>query len=274
MRAFVFLLVLANLVFFAWAQGDFGRGESPDAARLKRQVAPERLLIVSRGEPPGSAEIDAARSPEKAEKVEASEASDSPDAAAGGATAGPAERPQPASGKPAEKPQPATGKTATAPAAPETTRCIAWPGLSARNAEAVDAVLAGGRFTTLRRVRHRVPEAKSWWVFVPPQASRAEAEQKAAEIRRLGITDYFIVQDAGPNRHAISLGIFSSAQSAEAQLSALRAKGLRDARVDTRVGDGAAVTIEASGPGVLVTAAGDAVRARLPAIRQADCGVD
>ena len=52
MRAFVFLLVLANLVFFAWAQGYFGQAESPDAVRLGQQIAPERLQIRSRGEPP------------------------------------------------------------------------------------------------------------------------------------------------------------------------------------------------------------------------------
>ena len=52
MRIFVFLLVLANLIFFAWTQGYIGQAESPDAARLSQQFAGDRLRIVSRDQPP------------------------------------------------------------------------------------------------------------------------------------------------------------------------------------------------------------------------------
>lgn len=244
MRAFVFLLVLANLVFFAWTQGYFGQAESPDAARLGRQIAPERLVVVSRDEPPG-ARGDGAAGPQGADE---------------------------AAGKAADEAGGAPGKSTTAP---ESARCLAWTGLAARDADALDAALAGERFAALRRVRHSAPDAKSWWVFIPPQASKADAEKKAGEIRRLGVTDYFIIQEAGPNRHAISLGIFSSAQAAEAHLNALRAKGVRSALVGGRSGNGrTAVTVEASGPAALVAAAGEAVRALLPAARQAACGAD
>lgn len=240
MRAFVFLLVLANLVFFAWTQGYFGQAESPDAARLGRQIAAERLVVVSRDGPPD------ARGNGDSGKA-ADEAGDAP----------------------ADK---APDKSA---AAPEAARCVAWTGLSARDADALDAALAGERFAALRRVRHSAPDTKSWWVFIPPQPSRTDAEKKAGELRRLGIADYFIVQEAGPNRHAISLGIFSSAPAAEAHLNALRAKGVRSALVGGRPGNGrTAVTVEASGPAALVATAGEAVRALLPAARQAACGAD
>ncbi len=252
MRAFVFLLVLANLVFFAWTQGYFGRAESPDALRLGQQIAADRLVVLSRDKPPAPRNGNA-----------------------------PAERPADAPGEKA--PERAVDKAAEKPvekapekaaeAQPEPARCTAWAGLSARDAEALDAALAGERFAALRRVRHSVPETKSWWVFIPPLANKAEAEKKAGEVRRLGIAEYFIVQEAGPNRYAISLGIFSSEQAAESYLNALRAKGVRSARVGGRPGSGeTALTVEASGPAALVEAAVETVRGLLPMARLVACG--
>ena len=51
LRLPVFLLVLANLLLFAWAQGYLGKSGNPDAQRVAQQVLPEQLRIVSRGEP-------------------------------------------------------------------------------------------------------------------------------------------------------------------------------------------------------------------------------
>ncbi|WP_371324360.1 SPOR domain-containing protein [Dechloromonas sp. ZY10] len=56
MRALVFLLVFANLLFYAFSAGYFGSPGSDDARRLAQQVHPERLRIVSRGEAPAAAE--------------------------------------------------------------------------------------------------------------------------------------------------------------------------------------------------------------------------
>lgn len=52
MKAFVFVLVLANLLLYALGAGYFGRPGNPDAVRLGQQVAPERMNIVARGEAP------------------------------------------------------------------------------------------------------------------------------------------------------------------------------------------------------------------------------
>jgi hypothetical protein len=46
MRILSFLLVFANLLFFAYAQGYFGGKTSPDANRLEKQVNPERLRLL------------------------------------------------------------------------------------------------------------------------------------------------------------------------------------------------------------------------------------
>lgn len=66
MRAAVFLLILANLMFFAWAQGLLGTGDNPDTLRLSQQLLAERVRVISRDEPPAEVSVKAA----KAEKRE------------------------------------------------------------------------------------------------------------------------------------------------------------------------------------------------------------
>jgi len=52
MRVAFFLLVLANLCFFAWAQGYFGgREEGREPQRLKEQIQPEKMKVVVTGQP-------------------------------------------------------------------------------------------------------------------------------------------------------------------------------------------------------------------------------
>lgn len=45
MRMFVFLMVLANGLFFAFAQTQ-SQQPSPDAQRLQQQIEPERIQIL------------------------------------------------------------------------------------------------------------------------------------------------------------------------------------------------------------------------------------
>jgi len=71
-------------------------------------------------------------------------------------------------------------------------------------------------------------------VFIPPQANRAAALKKTAELKSLGIDDYFILQDEGKMRWALSLGVFSSEEAARSRLEALRAKGVRSAQTGER----------------------------------------
>ena len=54
------------------------------------------------------------------------------------------------------------------------------------------------------------------------------------ELKKLGVDDYFILQDAGPLRWSLSLGVFSTEDAARAHLQALRAKNVRSAVIDRR----------------------------------------
>ena len=60
---------------------------------------------------------------------------------------------------------------------------------------------------------------------------RADADKKANELRALGISDFFVVQEAGPVQFALSLGVFKTEEAANNHLAQLRSKGIRSAIV-------------------------------------------
>jgi hypothetical protein len=78
-----------------------------------------------------------------------------------------------------------------------------------------------------------ISEPSSHMVFIPPQNGKSGADKKVAELRALGVTDYFVLQD-NPNpelRWGVSLGIFKSEEAARAFLAQLGQKGVRSARL-------------------------------------------
>ena len=77
-------------------------------------------------------------------------------------------------------------------------------------------------------------EVSSYIVHIPPQASRAAAEKKADELRELGVTNFFILNDSSPLKWGISLGVFRTEAAAQAQLAALVKQGVQTARVAPR----------------------------------------
>jgi hypothetical protein len=59
LRALVFLLVLGNLLFLAFAGGYFGAPDNPDAGRVGQQLVPERVRVVGYDQaPPARAEVE------------------------------------------------------------------------------------------------------------------------------------------------------------------------------------------------------------------------
>ena len=117
--------------------------------------------------------------------------------------------------------------------APVVLKCIEWGSFTLADASLAQAALEplqlGGRLA-----QRRTDESAGWWVFIPPQGSRPAALKKAAELKALAVDDYFVVQDEGPYRWALSLGVFRSEEAAQARLTALRAQGVRSAQVGPR----------------------------------------
>lgn len=220
MRVFVFLLVLANLLFFVWTQGYLGSNTSPDALRLQQQLLADQISIVARGEPPAMGG--------KAQKAD----------------------------NPVEK--------------KETAACLLWSNLPIADADRLERLLAE-RFSAFKPVRSITPGSSNYWVYIPPLASKQDADRKAAELKKLGAPEFFIVQDAGPNHLAISLGIFSSEDAAKERLEALRAKGVKSARSGERNVKPALAALEVSGPEAQHDALREAVLSILPEARPVAC---
>ena len=128
----------------------------------------------------------------------------------------------------ATKPAPAAGAAPAAAGA-----CIEWGGFAVAEAPKAEQALAplalGARLS-----QRRSEETAGWWVFIPPQGNRAAALKKTAELKTLGIEEFFILQDEGKMRWAVSLGVFSSEDAARKHLEVLRAKGVRSAQSGER----------------------------------------
>jgi hypothetical protein len=214
MRALVFLLIFANLLFFVWTQGYFGSAASPDAIRLQQQLLADQITIVGRGEPP---------TPEKVVKI-------------------------------------------TAPA----DSCLRWGDLAVADADRLERLIAE-KFAAYKVLRAALPGSSSYWVFIPPLANKQVADRKAAELKKLGAPEFFIVQESGANQYAISLGIFSTEEAAQERLDALRAKGIKSARAGERSVKPALASIEVRGAEAGAVALREAVNVLLPEIKPAAC---
>ena len=122
-----------------------------------------------------------------------------------------------------QAPQPFAAKTA----------CLELGAISAadlaRASEALAPLSLGARLS-----QRQVDDAASWWVFIPPRGNKQDAQKKAAELKARGVDEYFILQDEGPLRYALSLGVFKTEAAATSRLEALRAKGVKTAQVGPR----------------------------------------
>lgn len=145
-------------------------------------------------------------------------------------------------------PAPAEAPPAEPPAVPERPAppgCVAFSGLTTPQRDELGARIASAG-PGFKLTESRTGAVTSWWVHVPPQGSKEAAERKAAELRKLGVNDLFIVNDPGPAQFAISLGLYKNETQANRLLESLREKGVRSAQV---AGRGAtALRVEVRGP--------------------------
>jgi hypothetical protein len=197
MRALFLFLVLLNLGFFAWSRYFAPEDEAVDLAPLGRQIEPEKLRILRPGEVPIAS------------------ASRKPAAPAPGAS----------------PPLPASPSPVAPLAAPVS--CMEWGSFTLTDAPKAEKVLEGLSLGA-RLGQRRTEELAGWWVFIPPQANRQAALKKAAELKTLGVADYFIVSDEGEFHWALSLGVFRSRDAAQFRLLKLRELGVRTARLGPR----------------------------------------
>ncbi len=110
--------------------------------------------------------------------------------------------------------------------------CLEWGSFAAADAPRAAASLA--RFDLADKLSQREISDAGWWVYLPPFKTRAEADKKAGEVKALGISDLYVVQENSRWRFALALGTFKTEEAANNHLAQLRQKGLRSAVVGPR----------------------------------------
>lgn len=198
LRFLLILLLVLNALAFGAIKGWFGFAP-PDGEpeRISNQLHPERIKLLD----------------------------------ASTLTAPPPPTPRPAPAEPIATVAPATTNTTEADAAAPDRLCLVWSGLNESDADRLSARLTAAGMTPSQS-SNETPS--SWWVRIPPLGSRDAAERRVKELRAQGVSDLFIVQDAGPNQFAISLGLFKTEASSNQHLAQMRAKGVRGASIAIR----------------------------------------
>lgn len=130
----------------------------------------------------------------------------------------------------------AASAAASAKPAPEVLACVEIGSFVLADARRFETQLAPLNLGD-RQSRHNLPgnEVSSYIVYMPPQGSKEGADKKAGELRALGVTNYFIMNDNSPLRWGISLGVFKTEGAAQNQLAILMKQGVRTARVAPRM---------------------------------------
>ncbi|MCL2656215.1 MAG: SPOR domain-containing protein [Betaproteobacteria bacterium] len=230
LRVLFVLLVIGNLFLAAANLGNFSRVPGGEPERLTSQLRPEKLRLV---QPPKESGESKPATPEPTVSTPEPQATASPPAAS---------------------------------ASTPSLACVRWTGLTLLQADqVVQKAKAGG----MRATVEATGTPTSWWIYLPPQADRAGAEKKAEELQRLGVKDYFIINESGPNQNSISLGLFKSEDAAKRMLEQLRRQGVQSAQVAPRGANG--LKVEVSGPANLITDFSSTTSARLANAQRSNC---
>lgn len=123
-------------------------------------------------------------------------------------------------------------KLAEAPARPSNA-CIEWGPFTGPDYERLQVLLVAME-PAPKFVTRRIDETAGWWVFIPAQPNKAAADKKGGELKALGVAEFFVINDDGPNRNAISLGVFKTEDAAKSYLDKLVRQGVKNARAAER----------------------------------------
>lgn len=142
--------------------------------------------------------------------------------------------PVPASSPSPTNPQPSLNMAAPEAAKPGKLTCLEWGDFSGPDLSRAKAALSDLQLAD-KLSQRQVEREIGYWVYIPPLRNRAAVNRKIAELKALGIREYFVVQTSGSWLNAISLGVFKTRDAAQHFLQVLNTKGVRTARVGERV---------------------------------------
>jgi hypothetical protein len=128
--------------------------------------------------------------------------------------------------------------------------CLEWgefTGLDlARATAALSALQLGDKLK-----QYQVERDIGYWVYIPPLRNKTAVNRKIGELKARGIREFFVVQDAGRWRNAISLGVFRTQEAAQHFLDDLRTKDVHTARVGQRTSKFKVTIFRLNGIGIM-----------------------
>ncbi|KAF1042316.1 MAG: hypothetical protein GAK35_02794 [Herbaspirillum frisingense] len=221
LKLLFWLLLVGNVVLFGLQRGYFGASatERREPQRLAEQLRPELLSIL----PPNSAKLVAQVRTQDAPPPASAEGAAKPEQPAAATPANPA----------APTPAQAAPQQAAAAVVPS---CTEVGNFTAADARRFSTQLAGLNLGD-KVVQKLTQDVTSHMVYIPPQDGREGADRRTAELRRLGIGDFYVIPDSFPNpalRYGVSLGLFRTEEAAKAYVGQLISQGARSARIIAR----------------------------------------
>jgi hypothetical protein len=111
--------------------------------------------------------------------------------------------------------------------------CSEFGGFNTEDVRKVEPLLEPLAGDVRMSIRH-ADEQASFIVFLPPFKTRADADHAVTELKRIGVEDLFVIQDPGPFKLGISLGIFKTEEAAKTQLTSLAQLGVKNAKTGQR----------------------------------------
>lgn len=206
-KKWVWGLLLANVLLFAWMRWGEVLTVDPDVLAAQPPLHADKVVLLKETNPVNVESSPAATLPESAvvSAVEVVEAVPAPAPRLSDELANP----------------------------PQIEQCLFWGEFSgsglADARQRLTALNLGARLQT-RSVEH----TSGYWVYMSPLKNQAEVQKKIGQLKKLGVNDYFVVQEAGEWQRAISLGVFRTERAAENYLASLRKQGVRTAKVGER----------------------------------------
>lgn len=153
-----------------------------------------------------------------------------------------------------------SGGAAAPASSPAPSVCLEWGLFAAADAQKAQTALAslnlGDRLTTETK-----GQPKGYWVYIPPLASKQDADRKIAELKGLGVNDYLLIREPGQWQYAISLGVLSNEEGARTLLAQLQKKGVKSAQMGPR-------TVSNDQTAFLIRNVPEDLMAKLVALRQ------
>ncbi len=106
--------------------------------------------------------------------------------------------------------------------------CYEWGNFTPSNLPSAQVALVKLGLDSIAKQSEPPQTGRRFWVYYPPLKNAKLAQEKADEIKALGVGEIFIVQDS-QWRHAISFGLFQDEKLATNLLNDLLAKGVKGA---------------------------------------------